>query len=179
MKHLIFLLLTIHLAITCFSQQQEIVHERSSISFKIKNFGLTVEGKFSKFSGAIIFDPQSQRNKFSIRIESTSVDTGIALRDKHLKKKEFLNVEDFPAITFLSTAVDNHTGRWTVNGVVTVKNVSREISFPFAVLEEDGGFKLSGTFKIDRRDFNVGGSSMSMGDEVTVSVDMYVHEGKK
>ena len=114
-----------------------------------------------------------------MRIESASVDTGIALRDKHLKKEEFFNVEGFPAITFLSTMVDNHAGRWTVNGVVTIKNISREIFFPFVVVEQDGGFKLSGSFKIDRRDFDVGGSSMSMGDEVTVSVDMCVHAGKK
>ena len=93
------------------------------------------------------------------------------MRDDHLRKERYFDVEKYPRIRFVAswvTAADA-SGHFRVTGKLTIKETTQEISFPFLVTPAGDGFIFNGSFTIKRRDFGVGGTS-SLGNEVTVSL---------
>ena len=67
--------------------------QESSITFKIKNFGFDVTGKFSGIGGKIDFDPEKPENdKFDITIDASSINTDNSLRDKHLTGEGYFDI---------------------------------------------------------------------------------------
>jgi polyisoprenoid-binding protein YceI len=62
-------------------------------------------------------------------------------------------------------------------GNLIIKGVSKEIKFPFKATPKDDGFLFEGEFKINRRDFKVGGNSLSLSDDVTVSLSVFAKKG--
>ena len=98
-------------AVSGWSQNFQPTDDGSSITFKIKNFGLTVDGYFSGLRGNIQFNPKDlPASKFEVSVSASSINTGIALRDKHLKKEAYFNVETFSEIRFVSI----FTNRWKI-----------------------------------------------------------------
>ncbi|HEX5169348.1 MAG TPA: YceI family protein [Cyclobacteriaceae bacterium] len=144
----------------------------SHITFIIKNFGVTVDGSFSGLQGEIIFDPAIPGDShFDITVDANTIDTGIGLRDNHLKKEEYLNVKQFPQIRFESKKVapTAKLNTFVMTGNLSIKNISREISFPFTY--SIGGI-FNGEFQINRRDYDVGGNSISLSDYLTVHLNV-------
>jgi polyisoprenoid-binding protein YceI len=146
---------------------------RSSVSFVIRNFGLDVKGKLSDLTGSIQFDSTNlPGSRFSVSVSSTSIQTGNRMRDDHLRKKEYLNVQEFPRIEFISTSIvrGKKAGTFDVTGQLKIKGTEKTIRFPFTAAPEGTGYLLRGSFRINRRDFGVGSSSFSLSDDLTVSL---------
>jgi polyisoprenoid-binding protein YceI len=161
---------------------QAFIPEKSGslVGFTIKNFGLTVEGSFNGIGGTITFDADDLINsRFNIILDASTIDTGIGLRNKHLRGKDYFDVESNPEIRFVSSSVAEKDGRFLVTGNLTIKGTSRQISFPFVALPLEKGIKFVGEFAINRKSFNVGGNSPGMGDHVVVklSVIARTHSG--
>ena len=146
----------------------------SSVKFVIKNFGMSVNGRLSGLEGKILFNPANlKKSVFDVSVNASSINTGMSSRDNHLKKKDYLAVEDYPKIRFNSTEIvpGPKTGTYTARGSLTLKKTTREIEIPFEVQTlTGGGYRFLGSFTINRRDFNVGGSSISLSDNLTVSL---------
>lgn len=144
----------------------------SVIQFKIRNFGLYVEGSLKGLAGSITFDGNNLRDaRFEVSVQSQTVDTGIALRDKHLQKEDYLDAGNFPYISFVSSSViqfNDSKDSYKLTGRLTIKGVSKEILVPFSISELSDGIQFKGVLTINRNDFKVGGSSLSMGDEVKI-----------
>lgn len=69
----------------------------SFVKFKIKNAGLTVDGTFSDYKADIFYDENDvSKSKFYGEVKTTSINTGINLRDNDLRKKEYFDVKNFP-----------------------------------------------------------------------------------
>jgi polyisoprenoid-binding protein YceI len=152
------------------------VDNKSSITFTVKNFGLNVDGTFSHLQGTILFDPLAlQNSRFEVSVESETLDTGIDLRDKHLKKKDYLDVAQYMLLSFKSTGVSSgdKSGSYLVKGNLTIKDVTKEVQFPFTAEVTGDAISLTGGFKINRRDYNVGGKSISMSDTVDVEIQVF------
>lgn len=169
--------LFILIILVCFAQPisaQTFVIDKSDISFVIKNFGTSVKGVFKEYVGVIEFDVNNPSEiKFSATIVSRSIDTGISMRDNHLKKKDYFNVAEFPSIQFTSSKVSlTKAGEGIVTGQLTIKDVSKSISFPFRYTFINGTPQFTGTVSINRRDFKIGGYSISMSDEVEISLQI-------
>ena len=148
----------------------------SKVRFVIKNFGINTGGTFEGLAGSITFDPSDLGSaSFNVTIDANTVDTDMEARDNHLRKAEYFDVEKYPKISFKSTKVSttNKEGYLYMFGVITIKNVSKEISFPFKQTSKDGGILFEGEFKLNRRDFGVGGSSFSMSDELNVELSVF------
>ena len=155
----------------------------SFIGFKVKHMGLVeVPGFFRDFNGTVNFDA-ADPSKSSVEFKAmmTSVDTGVAGRDGHLRKADFFEVEKYPEMTFKSTSVAKKGNGWIVEGDLTMKGVTKSVSIPFEVTGfvpggERTGAKIgiAGETKINRRDFGVNyGSNLPSGvpqiaDEVKV-----------
>lgn len=143
-------------------------YSKSSVAFKIKNAGITVDGAFKTFEAQIDYNESAQApSSIKATINVESIDTGIEGRDKHLRKEEFFNVSGFPTITFESTQIlKTATGSFIAEGKLTIKGVTKEMKIPFRYTS--GVFE--GNVKLNRLDYGVGGNSVTMGDEVEVFV---------
>ncbi len=134
-----------------------------------------VEGSISGLNGEIKFDPQNVLTaSFNVSVDANSVDTGISLRDNHLRKEEYLDVKNYPRIKLKSKSVAkaDKPNTWILTGELTIKKITKEISFPFTVSSYDGHNNFKGEFRINRRDFGVGGKSISMADELRVLLNI-------
>ena len=159
-----------------FSQTYTPTDEGSKVRFVIKNFGINTGGTFDGLSGNITFDPAAlTAASFNVSVDAKTVDTDMEARDNHLRKAEFFDVEKYPKLSFRSTKITttNKEGYLFMFGVITIKNVSKEISFPFKQTSKDGGILFEGEFKLNRRDFGVGGKSFSMADDLTVELSIF------
>jgi polyisoprenoid-binding protein YceI len=149
--------------------------EGSSVHFVIKNFGIKTGGDFTGLKGTIKFDPVNfGASVFDVTIDANTIDTDNSSRDGHLRKAEYFDVATYKTISFKSTRVvqSKVAGRFYVYGNLTIKNVTKPIEFGFGATPKDGGYIFDGEFTINRRDFGVGGSSISMSDNLTVSLSV-------
>jgi polyisoprenoid-binding protein YceI len=144
----------------------------STVSFKIKNFGFNSEGSFKGLQGTIIWDPQNPAaDSFDVSIDAATVNTDNNTRDEHLRKDTYFDVEKYPRIRLVSTAiaVADKNGHYTMKGNLTIKGVTKEISFSFLATAAGEDYIFKGSFTIMRKEFGVGGNS-SLSHEVTVSL---------
>lgn len=170
------LILFVNLAI---AQQLKPVDEGSEVSFKIKNFGINVSGTFTGLKGKITFNPDSlPASEFDVTVDTKTINTGIDQRDNHLRKEEYFDAEKHPTIHFISTKITTSTNKeyLFVFGKLTIKDVTKEVSFPFKATKQGEDYVFEGDFKINRRDYTVGGGSITMADELTVNLKVV---GKK
>jgi polyisoprenoid-binding protein YceI len=159
----------------------------SSVRFWVRHLMISkVHGEFSSISGTVIGSFEDAANaRVEVTIEAAGLNTGNEARDAHLTSPDFLDVEQFPAITFKSTSIsktgeDSYdvTGDLTMHGVtrpVTLKTeVTPEIPSPF------GGFKVgvSSTATIDRGQFGmtwnqaIESGGVMVGKEIHLMIDL-------
>ena len=171
MRKLFFLLIALGSYLIGLTQELEPTDTGSSVTFTIKNMGLTVEGALKGLKGSIIFDPNKLvLSTFDITIDAGLIDTGIDLRNKHLKKESYFDVANFSKIRFTSVKIQAsiRPEKFTIIGNLTIKKVTKQIKFDFVAHRQNTGYLFKGEFSIDRRDYNVGGNSFSMADDVSV-----------
>ena len=176
MKKILTLILFSSFTILSISQNYTPVDEGSKVKFVIKNFGINTGGTFRGLSGTINFDPDNlAQASFTVSVDSKTVDTDVESRDNHLRREEYLYVEKYPKLIFQSTRVTktNNPGYLYMFGNITIKGTTKEIQFPFKATLKDGGYFFEGNFKLNRRDFSVGGNSMSMSDNMDVSLSVF------
>jgi len=154
--------------------QYKPVDKGSSLQFVIKNLGFDVDGSFTGFQGTINFDPNDLANaSFDVDIDANSVNTGNSFRDGHLRGDGYFDIKKCPRIRFVSTKVmpSNKSGVLMISGKLTIKNQTKEISFPFTATASNGAYIFKGSFKINRKDFGVGGTS-TISDDLVVSLNV-------
>ena len=164
------------------------------IGFKVRHMGLIeVPGFFRDFTGEVNFDSEDvTKSSVTFKAMATSVDTGVAGRDAHLRRADFFEVEKYPEITFKSTKVEKKGKGWVVTGDLTIKGVTKSVSVPFEIAgwlpaSERAGMKMgiSGETTINRRDFGVnwGGNLPSgvaaVSDEVKVILQIEAGKPKE
>lgn len=157
----------------------------SSIGFRVKHMGLVdVPGYFRDFTGTVNYDPKDvTKSTVEFTAKVTSVDTGVAPRDNHLRTADFFEVEKYPEMTFKSTKIEKKGKDLVMTGDLTMKGVTKSISFPFTVvgfIKSDRGTRMGATAEtvINRRDFgvNYGGNlpngSPMLSDNITVVLNI-------
>jgi polyisoprenoid-binding protein YceI len=176
MKHVFGLLLIQCCALISFGQssahQYTPADQGSSVTFTIKNLGFNTGGSFSGLQGTIVFDPQNVAgDSFDVSVSASSVNTDNDMRDDHLKKEGYFDVARYPRIHFVSTSVTqaDKSGHYTVTGKLTIKNTTKEISFPFLAVPAGDDYIFKGGFQLNRKDFDIGGSS-TISSSLTVSL---------
>ncbi len=145
----------------------------SKIHFTIKNFGIKTGGDFTGLAGIVKFDTKNlEASYFNVTVQSTSIDTDNGSRDGHLRKAEYFDAATYPQIKIISTKITASTvaGRFYVFANLTIKGVTKPIEFGFSALPQNDGYFFEGQFNINRRDFGVGGNSMSLADKLLVKL---------
>ena len=137
----------------------------SFVQFKISHLGYSwMVGVFDKISGSFLFDPSAgpAGQKISVEIDTASIDTGHAERDKHLRSPDFLNVRKFPKATFVSTGYEGAANGGTMKGNLTLMGVTRPIAIAVKKVGEGkdpwGGYRagFEGAATLSRKAFGAG-----------------------
>ncbi|MBB6130324.1 YceI family protein [Mucilaginibacter lappiensis] len=146
---------------------------KSAITFKIKNMGINCTGVFNGLQADVQFKPADLASSSIIAsVETATINTDNEMRDNHLKSADYFDITTYPKITLKSVSFkhkggDNYTGSFNV----TIKDKTKLIEIPFTYTETGITAVFSGSFKINRRDFGLGGNSMVLADEATVTVN--------
>jgi polyisoprenoid-binding protein YceI len=105
----------------------------SRVGFVARHAMVTkVRGAFNEFEGTAVIDGANPANSSAtVTVQVASVDTRNAQRDGHLRTNDFLDVENYPTITFKSTAIAHVGGNdFEVTGDLTIKDVTKTITIP-------------------------------------------------
>lgn len=148
----------------------------SKVHFVIRNFGIKTGGDLSGLKGSIKFDMSSvQTWAFDVSVESSTINTDNDTRDGHLKKAEYFDAKKYTTIHLISSKIQttDKAGVYLFVGSLTIKGVTKPIQFPFKVNKSKDGYLFTGDFEINRRDFGVGSSSVSLADNLKVSLVVF------
>lgn len=160
--------------------------EHSSVTFKIRHLFSKTSGQFNQFEGTIDYEPGKPETwKAQAVIQTASIDTNVESRDKHLRSKDFFEVEKFPAITFKSAKVTDATAEGAkLHGDLTMHGVTQPVVMDLAIHgvgkdpwgDTRAGFTAA--IKIDRKEFGltwnkaVEAGGLLVGDEVEITLEI-------
>lgn len=188
---IIFTLAVSALAFGADKYQIDVPH--SSMGFSVKYLVVTnVKGEFTNFAGAILYDDKDiTKSSVDVTIKAASINTHDEKRDNHLRSADFFDVENHPEITFKSKKIlkdgDNHT----LVGDLTIRGVTKEVSFPFIVngpIKDPWGnnrLAAQASLVINRQDFGVSwnkaldAGGWLVGDDVTINLEVQAIHAKE
>lgn len=138
--------------------------QHAFVNFKISHLGYSwLYGTFKDFDGSFSFDAaKPQDSKVNVTLNTTSVDTNHAERDKHIRSDDFLNVGEHPTATFASTSVKS-TGESTadITGDLTLNGVTKPVVIAATFIGEGkdpwGGYRagFEGSTTLKLKDFDI------------------------
>ncbi len=157
----------------------------SEVGFFVRHMMVSkVRGKFTSFEGKIVTGNDLLSSSVTASVDLTSIDTGNTDRDNHIRSADFFDVEANHAMTFTSTSVKDDGSDYLLEGELTLKGVSRPVTFTLEV----GGFGpdafggtragFTATTTINRSDFGVDFNAVMetggvvVGDKVTVQLEI-------
>jgi polyisoprenoid-binding protein YceI len=159
----------------------------SRVDFSVRHMMVSnVKGHFGGVTGTIqTIDENVPDAQLSVEIDAASINTGSEQRDTHLKSPDFLDVEKFPKITFVSKRVEERGhDKFDLIGDLTIRDVTKEVVLH---AEDNGRGKspfgtyvagFSGTTEFNRNDFGVKfnvaleAGGWLVGETVKVSLDI-------
>lgn len=153
-------------------------------NFTIDHLGFsTMRGRFGKTTGKLTVDREKGAGSVDVKIDAASVNTGFDKRDDHLRSPDFLNVVEFPEITYKSTKVvikPDKTG--VVEGNLTIAGVTKPVRLdmtrmncminPMDPKKEKFVCGIDATARIKRSDFGVKFALPAIGDEMNIALEV-------
>lgn len=135
----------------------------SFVEFKIQHLGYSwLHGRFNGIDGAFSYDQAApEASRINITIDTASIDSNHAERDKHLRSGEFLGVDKFPKASFTSTGYKGNADEGVLMGTLKFHGVEKAIEIPVKKVGEGpdpwGGYRagFSGKYTMTRADFGI------------------------
>lgn len=153
--------------------------------FSISHMGFsTMHGRFDSSSGKITLDSAAKTGTVDIAIDASSVSTGFAKRDNHLKSPDFFNAAEFPTISYKSSSI-KFKGETpaSVPGSLTLLGVTKPVTLtidsfkcgtnPMNKKEECGA---AATAQIKRSDFGMKAFLPGVGDDVKLEFEIEAYK---
>jgi polyisoprenoid-binding protein YceI len=152
----------------------------ASINFRIKHLGYSwLTGRFDDFNGTFAFDDaKPEASKVKVEIDTDSINSNHAERDKHLRSKDFLDTATYPKAVFESTAVKMNGDKATIVGNLTLHGVTKEIEIaaePVGGGEDPwGGYRQGfvGTTTLPLKDFGIDYDLGPVSQEVELTLNV-------
>lgn len=145
----------------------------SYVGYRITKLGaVPISGQFGRVTGEILLDPESpDRSRVRVEVPLSSLRAGNDRRTETLLSPDFFDAERHPKMHFVSARVTRHAdGRWLASGDLTIRGVTRTVTFPVEIRSAEGVegpvAVFSTGFVIDRREFGVLGTRWSGGREL-------------
>jgi polyisoprenoid-binding protein YceI len=137
----------------------------------------SAEGTLKGLSGNIHFDPDDLANaQFDVSVDVATIDTGNDKKDEHARSEIWFHALEFPKISFTSTDIRKIGNLFEVTGLLNMRGVGKEITFPFSFSPTENGGLFEGTFRVNREDYGLNGPWMAftVGEEVKVTLKVPV-----
>jgi polyisoprenoid-binding protein YceI len=156
----------------------------SSVNFEITHMAVShVHGSLTNVSGVVeLNDKDITKSSVEASIDTTTVSTGVVMRDSTLKSADFFNVQKYPQITFKSRSLRRNSGTVQLLGDLALNGVTRSVTLdldgPSPPQTIDGktisGFSATGLIR--RSDFSFGASKFNavVGDDVKLTIDVEI-----
>ena len=168
-------------------ERWDIDSTRSVISFSVRHLVFAkTRGRFNHWSGTVeVPDGDLSRATVAVIIDASSIDTGVARRDEHLRSADYLDVSRYPHITFTAQPVRaERETRLRMVGALTIRNVARGVTLhvePVVGADNRREFDRAGfsaTAAFDRRNFGFTGNlaldsaGLVIGERITVEIEV-------
>ncbi len=140
----------------------------TQVTFKIRNMGVSVNGKLTDVSIEKYFNKNDLHNSYiNVIIKVNSLDTGNKKRDEHLMKFDFFDADNFPEIIFKSAKIEKVKDYdYKISGNLTIKNTIKLVTIPVLINDTT----LNASFTLNRRDYGVGGRSWILSNKVKIQI---------
>ncbi|HEY5714788.1 MAG TPA: YceI family protein [Psychromonas sp.] len=138
--------------------------KHASVNFKVSHLGYSfIQGRFNDFEGEFSYDPDNiEASKVKVTIDTTSLDSNHAERDKHIKTSDFIDAGKYSTATFTSTKVSKKAdGGLTIEGDLTLHGKTKTIAIDANMIGEGddpwGGYRagFEGTTRLQLADFGI------------------------
>ena len=170
MKLLSFILL---IFFSCSIVALDVKPESSTLTFRAYQFKrIPTNGQFNDYNIDLDW-PKSVK----VVINAQSINTKNKTRDRHLRSKDFFDVKKYSTIVFQSDSImslldtRNHS-KYMVKGQLTIKDVTKEISFEIIKSTESNSVNFKGEFRINRFDYNLTHSKRLIDNPVDIKIDI-------
>lgn len=148
--------------------------------------GTKVRGRFTKFDGTITIADPPERSSIVAEVEATSIETGVQMRDDHLRTNDFLDAPTYPTLSLKSTGLTKVSDtEWTLATELTIRGVTKPVEFDLELHGSGPGMQpesevvaFSASAEIDRRDFGVSfngvldGGAIVVGNKVKIELEV-------
>lgn len=169
------------------AEEYKIDASHSKAQFSVKHLMLSnVRGEFGKMSGTVSFD---EKNPAAIKIDATldasTINTGVAGRDDHLRSPDFFDTAKFPTLSFKSKSARKTADGLAVTGDLTMHGVTKEVVLnvegPSPEMTDPWGNRRRGataTTKIKRTDFGLSWNKaletggVMVGEDIAITIDV-------
>lgn len=150
-------------------------------NFEINHLGFsTMHGRFGATTGKITLDTAAKSGSIDITIDATSIDTGHAKRDTHLKSDEFFNVAKFPTLAYKSSKLKFNGDKLSgADGELTMLGVTKPVSLAVTAfncgphpMNKKPMCGANATATIKRSDFGLSTYVPAVGDEVKITIEV-------
>lgn len=151
------------LAGAVYAAEYDIDPTHSFVEFKIQHLGYSwLYGRFNGISGTFRYDAEKPaENAANIVVDTKTVDTNQAERDKHLRSADFLDVDKYPKAIFTSTGFQGDANGGTLSGTLALHGVEKPVAIELTKVGEGpdpwGGYRAGfvGRYKMTLRDFGI------------------------
>ncbi|MGW0536965.1 YceI family protein [Streptomyces sp. NPDC003032] len=164
----------------------------STVGAVAQHLGITsVHGRFLEFGGRVEIAEDVEKSRVEAVIRSASIDTGNSMRDGHLKSPDFLDVDQYPEITYRSSGLTPAgADRWTVSGELGMRGVVRPVDLELSYLgtgaDPWGGTRAAfrATAELRREDFAMNYNQVvqagisAIGTTLRVELDIQAVQGE-
>jgi len=136
----------------------------TSVNFKVSHLGYSfIHGRFNKFDGQFSYDEANvEASKITVNVDTSSLDSNHAERDKHIKSDDFINADKFSEAKFVSQKFTKNTdGSLAVSGNLTLHGITKPVTIEanFIGAGEDpwGGYRVGfqGETRLELVDFGI------------------------
>jgi polyisoprenoid-binding protein YceI len=157
----------------------------SEIAFSARHLMISrIRGRFTRYDVTVVTNEDPLESSVSATIELASVDTGNEMRDNHLRSPDYLDVENFPMMSYRSTGIRRAGEGWLVDGALTLHGTTRQVGLAVEVngfaADPFGGHRagFSASARLSRRDFGIDltvpldGGGVAVGDNVSINLEI-------
>jgi polyisoprenoid-binding protein YceI len=164
----------------------------SNVGFTVRHLMVSkVRGRFGTFDGTVVTGDDPLDSSVNATIDLASIDTGIAKRDDHVRSADYLDVAQYPTMTYRSTGVRRDGDDFVLDGDLTLRGLTRPVPLTLEIggfgpdpFREDDPFKgaragFTATGQISRLEFGVGdsakvpgGSGLGLGEKIEIILEI-------
>lgn len=159
--------------LSIFSLEWSQNNEQTKVTFSAKKFQVKVKGTFSDVKVHTNFKSKDLSNSYvNVKIRVQSISTRKKAVAKKILSKKYFDGPNHKYIELKSTKIlKSENGKFLLFADVTIKGITKKVQIPLEVFEDKKNLSIKSSFKIIRKDFNIGDSSLGMSKSAKIEVE--------